>query len=666
MNIVFRIVVFFVFVLTVNILQAQDDDCPTYKNRKADEKYNETLLYYKTNPNEAIAILEEIANQDAKHIDSHYMLAVLYFEKVEQLRKQKTQDTVQIDNYLKKSLKEHRKVVKLCDQYQDYESHFYIAQILYQQRNFAEAKPSLDHYIDRTKRFVRRKEAELMRDNVNEYLRLVENPVPFQPHALLGVNTLLDEYLPLLSPDDSYLYYTQRKFSDSKNYTETFLFSKKRSPKGELEPDYTVGEKMPLPFNDGRNQGAASLTVDNRTLYMSVCGIERGSYTSYQNCDIYVSTRLKGEWTSLQRLSSAINGSMTYESQPSITADGRTLYFASIRDGGFGKLDIYCSAKDENGKWKPAINLGPAINTAGDDYTPFIHPDGKTLYFSSNGRFGVGNSDIFVSRYDSVSGWSKPQNIGYPINTEHDEVAFSVSTDGNRIYFASDKLSKKDNYDIYSTPTPETAKPGKVLLVKGRVIGDDGDTLSHVRIMVQNTRTKTTAQGIVEDSTGRYAVSLPVEMNDNYILTAEKHGYVYFSELINPNATEYIPPTTLDIEVRKLRRGKTYILESVFFDTDSYELTENTKIGLQTVARMMEEHPQFSFEIHGHTDSQGGGTHNFSLSYNRAKAVYDYLVSLGIDSARLDFKAFGESKPVDSNTTQVGRSQNRRVEVLVK
>ncbi len=647
-------------------VSGQNDGCSDYKNKKSDEKYLLALQAYKSSANSAIEILEEITSQDAKHTDSHFMLGVLYFEKAEQIRKQKTPDTLLIDEYLKKAIKEQRKVIKLCDSYHDFEAHFYIGQILYLQKKHHEAKKELDYYTSRTKKFIMRKEAELLRDDSEEYLRLKNNPIEFNPQPINEINTSDDESVPLLAPDDSYLYYTQRKYTSKTAFNELFMYSKKLSPKGELDPKYTQGIKMPLPFNDGRNQGAASLTVNNRTMYVSVCNIERGSFTSYQNCDIFVSERLKGEWSVMQRLTNSINGIMTWEGHPSISSDGKVLYFSSIRDDSYGKADIYRSVKNENGKWKPAENLGPMINTAGEEFYPFIHPDGKTLYFASNGRAGMGGFDIFFSQLDSVQGWSKPQNIGYPLNTEEDETAFSVSTNGELIYFASKALSKKNNFDIYTTLLPDAAKPGKVLLVKGRVIGDDGDTLSHVRIVVQNIYTKATTQGSVEDSTGHYAVSVPVENGDRFVLSAEKHGYVYYSEHINPDEKKYIPPSTLDIEVKKIKRGKTYILESVFFETNSYELSEAAKTALNSTADMMSEYLSYTFEIHGHTDSQGGETSNYSLSYNRAKAVYDYLIQRGVDKNRLDFKAFGESKPIDSNTSSGGRSMNRRVEVLVK
>ncbi len=646
-------------------LSAQEN-CGEVYNKKSVKLYNQAISELKTSKSRAVILLEEAVRVESKHKEAHFLLGGIYFEKAESLRKQKNPNTEKIQEYQKKALREFKRVIKLCDDYEDYEAHFYISQILYNQKKYAESKPYFDYYIGRTKKFIMRKDAELIRRNVDEYLRLVNNPVDFSPVALSGINTKNDEYLPLVSPDESYMYYTRRIYAEDKSYVEEFTASKKLSPKGELEAMYSEGIKMPLPFNDGRNQGAASLTVDNKTMYISICGIERGAYTSYKNCDIYVSKKLKGEWTSLKRLGSAVNAGMTFESQPSVSADGNTLYFASIREDGYGKIDIYKSQKDADGKWMPAENLGPTINSAGDDITPFIHPDGKTLYFASNGRFGIGGFDVFMSQYDSLTGWSKPQNIGYPLNSEYDDLAFSVSADGERIYFASDKLSKKSNLDIFATQTPDAVKPGKVLLVKGRVSGKDGDTLTHVRIVVQNIKTDKKTYGMVEDSTGNYAVSVPVEPHDKFILSAEKEGYIYYSEFVNPDDERYIPPSLLNIEVEKMKRGNSFVLENVYFDIDSYALTDTAKVSLQSTARLMLDHPEYVFEVHGHTDSHGSDAHNYTLSFNRAKSVYDYLIFLGVPENRLEFKAFGEKKPIDSNSSLSGRSYNRRVEILIK
>ena len=507
-----------------------------------------------------------------------------------------------------------------------------------------------------------------MNDNVKKYLLLINNPVPFNPYQLDSVCTEDDEYLPLISPDEELLFFTRRFLKDPntsyEKYIEESIISQNLSTDS-FQHLFSIGKPMKEPFNDGRNQGGATITIDNRHIFITICEFERSAYSSYKNCDIFTSDLENGKWSQLRRLSKKINSINTFEGQPSITADGNILFFSSAREGGYGGLDIYKSVKDKDGNWSEAENLGPVINTKGDDKTPFIHSDSQTLYFSTNGRFGLGGFDVFYSQYKGLGQWSKPKNIGYPINTQNDELGLIVSTNGKRILFSSKLLKKENDWDIYIADLYKKARPKKVLFVKGKITDEKGKAIAKAKIGLKNIKTSELTQGMVDENTGDYAVAVQVKEGEDFLVIAKKKGAFFKSVYINPELEKYNPPTTIDMQIQTVEKNKAVRLNNVNFETGKSILNKISKSNINLLIQFLKENPTINILLLGHTDNQGNVKYNLNLSIRRTKAVKDYICSKGINSNRVKYKGYGERKPLKPNTTNVNKALNRRVEFMI-
>ncbi|MFA5659213.1 MAG: hypothetical protein WC900_08005, partial [Oscillospiraceae bacterium] len=332
--------------------------------------------------------------------------------------------------------------------------------------------------------------------------------------------------------------------------------------------EFDDGQLMPYPFNVGQNQGGVSVTIDNKFLYLTICKAGEGG--TYVNCDIYYSVFSYGEWTEPELLGPNVNSPNTWESQPSISSDGKTLYYVSDREGGYGGTDIYKSVKGSNNEWGPAINLGPALNTSGDESTPFIHTDSQTLYFSSGeysdkekntfpGHMGLGKKDIFYYRFNSDPPWTKPMNLGYPINSDDDDIGFFVSTDGRYGYLTSNKLQGAGGWDIYSFELYPDARPEKVLFIKGELTDEKStEPVREATIEIKNVATRQITHIPVDEETGKYVIALP--FRNDYIMTVKSRDHAYETMYIAQRNTKYEIPVKVNFEIKPLEVGATYPL----------------------------------------------------------------------------------------------------------
>ena len=315
------------------------------------------------------------------------------------------------------------------------------------------------------------------------------------------------------------------------------------------------------------------------------------------------------------------------------------------------------------GEWSKAINLGTAINTKGNEKSPFIHSDSQTLYFSSDGIMGMGGYDIFFSRLGDDDEWSKPTNIGYPISSVDDEVGFFVSTDGKFGYFASNKYNGTGSWDLYFFELYKEAQPERVLFIKGELKNENTREPVKARIELKNAVTKKVTNIPVDSITGAYAAV--VLFRNDYVLTVKKEGYAYESKYISNKDTVYDKPVKIDVDIKPIEVGATYRLNDIYFATASYELTPESKMIIDGFIEFLSETPGIKVSIHGHTDDVGNDEDNLVLSHSRAKSVYDYLIEFGINKLRLKYKGFGESKPLASNKTWGGRAKNRRTVFVI-
>lgn len=648
---------------------AQRGDCEKINNQKALNLYIQAMNEPDYKQKEAQGLLENAIKIEPKFVDAYYKLAEMYYRHAAKIPYD-TNNIRKLESYYNKAETYFLKVIELCPSFNYYTTFYYLGDFYYATRDFEKAGFYLHTFLkynEESKELVNKTHKMLV--NVDYYLGLINNPVPFNPKPLADVCTSYDEYLPLISPDEELLIFSRRiiRFPNtSHEKSEEKLNLSMRLWEDSTGFVFSKGRPMLEPFNDGRNQGGATISIDNNHIFITVCEFERANYTSYKNCDIFTSNRVNGNWTNLKRMSTRINGAGTFEGMPSITADGKTLFFASVREGGYGGLDIYKSKKNDNGIWGQAQNLGPVINTEGDEKTPFIHSDSQTLYFSTNGIFGLGGFDIFYAQYRGHGQWSKPINMGYPINTANDEIGMMVSANGKKVFFSSRSLNENGNWDIYTADLYETARPKKVLFLKGKLYDDKGGKITKARVELKSIQTEELTEGVVDEYSGNYAVAVPVKKGENFIMTAKKKGYFFKSVYINPETGKFDPPTTVDFKIEKIEKGKPVILNNVNFETGSSKLNEVSKAELNRLIEFLKENAKLKIALYGHTDNLGETEFNIQLSIRRTRTVKDYLLSKGINSGRISYKGFGEKRPIASNNTALGRSLNRRVEFIVK
>lgn len=465
----------------------------------------------------------------------------------------------------------------------------------------------------------------------NEKSTIISNPVKFNPKVVEGISTNYDEYLPTISPDQDYAFFTRRFLSAdidriTSKYEEKFISSTI------VDGTYSFGFPLKYPFNVESNEGGASITIANDILYFTKC---KKDNQNYNNCDIFYSIRERGEWSEVLSFNENISSKDSWESQPSVSSNGLTIVFASDRKGGFGGIDLYEINKLPLGDWSEPVNLGENINSNYNEKSPFLHTDGQTLYFSSNNHPSVGGYDIFYSRKDSAGKWGVPKNIGYPINSSFDEISLFVSTDGNKAYFASNSLNGIGGWDIYSFDLHDNAKPKKVLFLKGS-INDSIDTELEIR------STKTNNISTFKISGGKYAAALTISDDEDFVVTVKKKGYSFNSTFIFSDDSTFQSPSELNFKLEKISSGSSFLIKDINFDLDSYHVNEQTSQILYEFANYLKLNSDLTISINGYTDSIGNSNYNLKLSENRAKSVYEKILLLGIAKERLQFQGYGE------------------------
>ena len=492
-------------------------------------------------------------------------------------------------------------------------------------------------------------------------IELVKKPVKVKITNLGPViNTPYPDYVPVISADETELLFTSRRptTTGAGKDLEDGLFYEDIYQSNRLN-DTTWSEPVDIGngINTESHDACVALSPDGMELIMY-------RHSGTDGGDLYVST-LKGLiWDKPKRLGSTIN-TPYWEPSASVSADENTIFFTSNRKGGLGGTDIYMTRKKDNGDFGTAILLGPAINTPLDEDAPFIHADGKTLYFSSKGHKSMGGYDIFYCTIDLETGeiLTPPQNIGYPINTADDDVFFVWSADGRRAYFSSIRDGGYGDKDIYVLER-EAVKKAPTVLFKGQIVACEDKRPVTATIFVTDLATQKIVGVFNSNSfTGKYTVSLPA--GKNYAISVEASGYLFESKNINfPLENGYIELVDT-ICMNKLKMNTSIILRNVFFDVDKSTLRPESVQELDKLTDIMRNNPNLKIELSGHTDSDGDDKHNMSLSDNRAKAVVDYLIAKGINPNRLTWKGYGETMPIELNDTPEHKQQNRRTEVKI-
>jgi outer membrane protein OmpA-like peptidoglycan-associated protein/tetratricopeptide (TPR) repeat protein len=463
-----------------------------------------------------------------------------------------------------------------------------------------------------------------------------------------NINSTESEYFPSLTIDSKELVFTRRLNGSN----EDFFSSKKDSSQW--------GKANPIEgnVNTAQNEGAQNISQDGQWLVFTGCNRPDG----FGGCDIYISYLDKNGWTEAANLGGRINSDQ-WESQPCLSPDKRDLYFASRRFGGYGGIDIYVSHLQANGKWGEPENMGPGINTSGDEQCPFIHADNQTFYFTSNYWPGYGDDDLFYVRKGPGGDWSKPINLGYPINTINREGTLFIDANGKTAYYASDRSDSKGGLDIYSFELREDMRPYKTLWVKGQVF--DKNTTKGLPSAVEliDLATKQTISKVQTDEQGNYLITLPV--GKDYVFNVNRKGYLFYSGnfFLSQHAVDSVYQK--DIPLQPLEVNASVVLNNIFFDVNKFDLKPESQIELDKIVQLLNDNPTLKIQISGHTDNAGKPADNLTLSLSRAKTVVSYLINKRIASQRLTYKGFGETQPVAGNKTEEGRAKNRRTEMKV-
>ncbi|MDP4636634.1 MAG: OmpA family protein [Crocinitomicaceae bacterium] len=501
------------------------------------------------------------------------------------------------------------------------------------------------------------------------------NPVNIGP----GINTADHEYFPTITVDGKTILFT-RRIKDERvegpiKEQEDFFVS-------DLNERDMWGTAIAMPpnINTINNEGAPTIGPDGRSLVFVACPDATGenygeNRTGKGSCDLFYTKKIGSRWTDPTNIPGNVN-SFHWETQPSLSADGKTLYFVrGIRGRNQTEnSDIYVTRLQANGSWSSPERLPDIINTPYQEESVLIHPDGKTLYFASRGHVGMGGSDLFVSRLDESGNWSKPVNLGYPINTMFDENSLMVSPDGEIAFFASDRKGGYGGLDIYYFNMPLEMRPTKTVYFEGIVY--DVQTRLPLAGKFQLIDIKTGKEVVISEAdkvTGEFLVTLPVDRE--YALNVTYPGYAFFSKNFNMTLAENQDAVHMDVPMMPISMEQTVLLANVFFDLGKATLRSESNIELDKLVDFLQKNPTLKIELGGHTDTRGDDKENLKLSNDRAKAVFDYAIAKGVDGKRLTFKGYGETKPVisDAEIAKLGsdsekeaaHQSNRRTEYKI-
>jgi outer membrane protein OmpA-like peptidoglycan-associated protein/tetratricopeptide (TPR) repeat protein len=464
-----------------------------------------------------------------------------------------------------------------------------------------------------------------------------------------SVNSSSSEYYPSVTVTDDALVFTRR----TGNAREDFLLSAITN-----KDSFNKAAALDGDINLEPRKGAITVSQDGDWLFFAadIAGAGLGDF------DIYKSIYTQAGWSEQENLGDSINTDF-WESSPAISPDKRALYFSSNRPGGYGGKDLYVSYLKPNGRWTEAVNMGPTINTAGDELAPFIHADNQTLYFTSDGLPGYGGSDLFVLKKLPNGKWGTPENMGYPINTIENEGSLAVAADGYTAYYASDREDSRGGLDIYSFTLPAHARPFKTIYVKGVVTDLISKKGLPANLELTDNATGTIINKVQTDELGNYFITLPE--GKDYTFTVNRKGYLFYSSAYALSGAAPDSTYVKNIALEPIKLASSFVFTQVLFDNNSFALLPASLPELNKLVQILEENPSMHIQISGYTDNVGKASDNLILSTNRAKSIVNYLSGKGIATERLSYKGFGSDNPIATNETAAGRALNRRTSFTI-
>ena len=505
------------------------------------------------------------------------------------------------------------------------------------------------------------------------------------------INSKYTDYAPIISADQSILMFTStrqnpynKKVYDDGEYDENLWISYRTGT------SWSPAVEMGVPVNTKDNDATIGLSADGQKLFV---------FYGKNGGDIKYSEK-KGDVWSNPELFDAINSPNGHENSASFSYDGKTVYFSSDnveRVTNYGDHDIFMCQMNEKGKWGKPINLGLTINTDKDEIGVFMHPDGRTLIFASNGHKTMGGYDIFKTEMLPDGTWSEPENLGYPINTPGDERFLVLDGSGTHAYYSSSRKGGFGGSDVYmitflgpekklnmttennliairSNPIQQEVvmeksveiKTARLTVVKGVVSDMFATPTKYLDAQIEitdNASGQILFTSTANSVTGKFLIPLP--SGKNYGIAVKKDGYLFHSENFDVPETKDYQEVFLDIKLMPVQKDAKIVLRNVFFDTDKATLKPMSYIELDKLAEIMTNNPKMKIEISGHTDNVGTKTYNQRLSQSRAESVVNYLLSKGFSQDRMTFKGYAFDEPIATNDTEEGRAQNRRVEFKI-
>jgi OmpA-OmpF porin, OOP family len=610
------------------------------KSSKAVKLYHESSnLMAKRDFPKAVETLQKAVKVDDDFAEAHYGLGFIYMM---------DNKAVEAKPHLEKAIAVMGEDNGIKDAF------FYLSEIYFNEEKYAEAKEMADKYLkmkpgSRGNGF----KAHQISMSSEFAIEAIKKPLDFKPKPMADVlNQFKRQYFPVLTADQQTIIFT---VNEGNREDENIYISTKLN--GEWQRPQSISKTLNTDFNEG----TCSISADGRIMIFTACD----GRETYGRCDLYETHKIGEEWTEPVNLGQGVNSPM-WESQPSLSADGRTLYFISDRRSGYGGRDIYVSKKDNKGNWMPATNVGNSINTPFDEVSPFIHSNGKTLFFSSEGLPGMGGFDLYFSEQQGNL-WTAPKNLGYPLNTKDDQVSLFVSADGKKAYYTFENVDANRQYRSvlaeFDMP-PEIAPAFKSNYVKGEVFDAETHNKLQASIDLYNVKTEELVSSVSSDKvTGEYMIVLTE--GSEYALYARREGYLFRSLSFDYSENKNPDPVVVNIALEKVKPGAKVVLNNIFFATGKYDLEDKSKTELDKIIEFMENNPKLKVEISGHTDDVGSDVDNMKLSVNRAKAVYDFLITAGVAKERLMSKGYGETQPSVPNDSEANRQINRRIEFKV-
>lgn len=550
-------------------------------------------------------------------------------------------------------------------------SYYDCAEAEMKQGKYTEAKAHYQLFLDKKRSGTPpslTEKAERGMESCDFAINAMAHPVAFKPVNMgTSTNSADCEYFPNVTADDNMFLFTRNSQTINQNGVgtrsqEDFFVSYKGD-----DGAWSTAQSVGPPINTIANEGAPSLSPDGRYLYFAACE-EMDGYgggrMGYGSCDIFFTQKVNGQWQRAVNVGAPVN-TAAWETQPSFSSDGRTLYYISNRRDGYGSSDIWMCTLNDSGKWGKPMNLGANINTTGKEEAVFIHPDNQTLYFASDGHIGMGGLDLYVCRRDSLGNWGKPVNLGYPINTFGEESGMIVNGKGDLAYFSSTREGTNGCDDIYMFEIPKSLQPVAVTYMKGKVY--DKKTKAPLGAsfdLIDLATGKTIVSSNSDPVTGEFLVCIP--QNKNYALNVNRQKYLPYSESFwMQESTNPGDPYYMDVPLTPTEIGSVVNLKNVYFDVDKFDLRKESNAELDKMVTYLKNNPNLKAEVGGHTDNTGDKKHNQLLSENRAKSVYDYLVAHGVAASRLTYKGYGDTVPLVPNDSPENKQKNRRTELKI-